>query len=117
MVRCVATFAAQSLGRGEREECAHYTWQGIYISVVTGVLSVAFWPLAAPIFEFMKHSDEVTRLEHQVKDLAGQVQELNTRINRVESLGKRVSDLEDVRSLKPPGNEIQSRFAQLRQAR
>ena len=63
VVRCVATFASQSLGRGEKENCAHYTWQGIYIAVMTGAVALLLWPLAGPLFRLMRHSEAVTRLE------------------------------------------------------
>jgi len=60
---CVSTFVSQSLGRGERENCSRYAWQGMYVSLLTGVAIVACLPLARPFFERMGHSPEVTELE------------------------------------------------------
>ncbi len=63
LVGCVGTFVSQSFGRGEHEDCARYTWQGIYLAVATGAAVLVLWPLAGPMFRLMPHSDEVTRLE------------------------------------------------------
>lgn len=63
VVGCVGTFVAQSYGRGEHENCARYTWQGIYVALAAGAAVLVFWPLAGPMFRLMPHSDEVTRLE------------------------------------------------------
>lgn len=60
---CVSTFVSQSQGRGELENCARYAWQGIYISLLTGVAVLAFLPLARPFFERMGHGPDVTELE------------------------------------------------------
>jgi len=60
---CVSTFAAQSLGRGNTEDCARYAWQGIYISFASGIAALGLWPLADELFGLMGHSPEVTRLE------------------------------------------------------
>ena len=38
MMSVVNTFVSQALGRGETKECSSYAWQGIYISVVMGVV-------------------------------------------------------------------------------
>jgi len=63
IVGCVSTFVSQCCGRGEWEHCARYTWQGIYLSLFTGLLALALWPLSGPLFHAMGHSPEVTRLE------------------------------------------------------
>ncbi|MCP4639807.1 MAG: MATE family efflux transporter [bacterium] len=63
VVGCVSTFVSQSLGRGEKENCAKYTWQGIYVSLVTGVVALVLWPLAEPLFGLFPHSPEVRELE------------------------------------------------------
>ncbi|MBX7257383.1 MAG: MATE family efflux transporter [Candidatus Hydrogenedentes bacterium] len=60
---CVTTFVSQSLGRGRPQDCASYVWQGIYISIIAGVLAFALWPLSEPLFRLMRHSEAVTRLE------------------------------------------------------
>ena len=59
---CVSTFAAQSLGRGEKEQGAGYAWQGIYISMAGGMFALVLLPLADDLFGLMGHTPEVTRL-------------------------------------------------------
>lgn len=63
MLGCVTTFVAQSMGRGERERCASYVWQGIYIALASSLLAVALWLFSGPLFRAMHHAPEVTRLE------------------------------------------------------
>ncbi len=63
IVGCVSTFAAQSLGRGEKENCARYAWQGLYLGLFAGLLALALWPVAAALFRSMGHSSEATGLE------------------------------------------------------
>lgn len=63
MVSCVTTFVAQSIGRGEPENCGRYAWQGIYLSLASGLVAMACWPLAGPFFRSMGHSAEVTEME------------------------------------------------------
>jgi len=63
VVGCVGTFVAQCLGRGEREKCAAYAWQGIYVSIAAGSLALILWPATDSLFGVMGHSTEVTRLE------------------------------------------------------
>jgi MATE family multidrug resistance protein len=60
---CVSTFVSQSLGRGDESACGCYAWQGIYLSLLAGVLAAILWPLTAPIFQLLPHSPEVTHLE------------------------------------------------------
>lgn len=63
VVGCVSTFAAQSFGRGEKADCARYTWQGVYVSLATGLLAIGFWPISESLFRIMQHGPEVARLE------------------------------------------------------
>lgn len=63
VVGCVATFVGQSLGRGRLTDCGRYAWQGIYLSLATGLIAVVLWPLAGPIFNLMPHSPDVTAQE------------------------------------------------------
>jgi multidrug resistance protein, MATE family len=65
IVGCVSTFAGQSLGRGEKQHCARYAWQGIWLSFGAVFLILALWPLAGPFFGIMGHSEKVTTLELQ----------------------------------------------------
>jgi MATE family multidrug resistance protein len=63
VVGCVSTFVSQCIGRDEKEHCAKYAWQGIYLSFVAGALSLLLWPLAGPLFRSMPHSETVTNYE------------------------------------------------------
>jgi MATE family multidrug resistance protein len=63
VVGCVSTFVGQCFGRGELEQCGRYAWQGVYLSLLAGVLALALWPLSGLLFHGMGHSPEVTRLE------------------------------------------------------
>ena len=60
---CVSTFVSQSYGRGQKENCGAYAWQGIYISLTAGAGALIVWPFADDLFGLMGHSAEVTRLE------------------------------------------------------
>lgn len=62
---CVSTFAAQSFGRGQKEQGASYAWQGVYVGFLGGFLGMAVWPFADDLFGLMGHTPEVTRLEVQ----------------------------------------------------
>lgn len=63
VIGCVSTFTSQSLGRGAKDLCASYAWQGLYLASVAGLLALALWPLCGPLFSLMHHEPEVTRLE------------------------------------------------------
>ena len=65
VISVVSTFVAQCYGAGDLHLCARYCWQGIYLSVVGILFSVLLWPVAAPLFNAMNHSPEVTVLEIQ----------------------------------------------------
>ncbi len=60
---CISTFVSQSLGRGNLHDCGRYAWQGIYLSIVSGVLALPVWWLGEHLFALMNHSPEVRRLE------------------------------------------------------
>lgn len=63
VIGCVSTFVAQSLGREQRENCASYAWQGIYLAALAGLAALIMWPLAGPLFRLMGHSEIVTEYE------------------------------------------------------
>ena len=63
VVGCVSTFVSQSYGRGDLPECARYTWQGVYLSGLAGVLALGLYPLAPILFNSMGHNAEITGAE------------------------------------------------------
>jgi MATE family multidrug resistance protein len=60
---CVSTFASQSIGKGKPDHSARYAWQGIYVSLIAGILALVLWPLSVPFFATMNHTPIVTQLE------------------------------------------------------
>jgi MATE family multidrug resistance protein len=63
ITQCVSTFAAQSFGRGNPEEGAAYTWQGLYLSIAVGIACFLLWPVAPLFFGSFGHEPEVVALE------------------------------------------------------
>jgi MATE family multidrug resistance protein len=63
ITRCVSTFAAQALGRGEPHEGARFAWQGIYFGCIAGVACAVLWPVAPTFFSLFGHEPEVVVLE------------------------------------------------------
>jgi MATE family multidrug resistance protein len=61
--QCVGTFASQCLGRGEKQNCARYAWQGVYLSFLAGLIALVLWPLSGPLFRSMGHEETVTHFE------------------------------------------------------
>lgn len=59
VMSCVSTFVGQSYGRGSFRLCSHYAWQGIYISLLIGVLAMALWPPTPAIFRLCGHASAV----------------------------------------------------------
>jgi len=49
-MNCTSTFVSQCVGRGEREECARYTWQGLYFGLVAQAAVVPL--MLAPAWVF-----------------------------------------------------------------
>jgi len=62
-VGCVSTFVSQCVGRGDKHESGSYAWQGIYLSLLSALIALALWPLAAPMFAAMGHTPEITQGE------------------------------------------------------
>jgi MATE family multidrug resistance protein len=60
---CVSTFASQSFGREKWSDCARYTWQGVWMSLLAIGLIIVLWPSARYLFTAMQHEPEVVRLE------------------------------------------------------
>ena len=63
IAQCVSTFAAQALGRSEPREGAAYAWQGLYLSLVVGLVAFLLWPIAPTFFSSFGHETEIVTLE------------------------------------------------------
>ena len=63
MTRCVSTFAAQAIGRGDPRSGAAFAWQGIYFGLIVGMACLLLLPLAAIFFSLFGHEPEVVLLE------------------------------------------------------
>lgn len=63
VVTVTNTFVSQSLGKGQLSECSRYTWQGIYVAVLIGLVVLPAWWLAPHYFALAGHAPEVQRLE------------------------------------------------------
>ncbi|MBA7672105.1 Multidrug resistance protein NorM [subsurface metagenome] len=60
----VNTFVSQSLGRGQKRDCANYCWQAIYMGLAyLLVVVVIVWPAAPWIFKTLGHEPAVVNLE------------------------------------------------------
>ena len=59
----VGTFVAQYWGAKQYRQIGPIVWQGIYISIIAGIIHVFFIPLADPVFKAIGHSPEIQRLE------------------------------------------------------
>lgn len=59
----VSTFVAQYHGAGMRHRIGPVLWQGIYFSMLGGVLVLCLIPLAAPVFDLVGHDEAVRRNE------------------------------------------------------
>ncbi len=57
------TFVAQYIGAGRPDRVGAAVWQAIHLSLVAGVLMVAFIPLAETIFDWAGHDPAVRTLE------------------------------------------------------
>ncbi len=60
---CVSTFVSQSLGKGQRDLCARYAWQGLYLSLFAGLAALLMLPFSDSFFTLMGHDPKVTALE------------------------------------------------------
>ncbi len=60
----IAIFVSQSWGRGEKNNCSNYCWQGIYMGLAYSAVVVAVMSPAAPvIFKMMGHEPAVIDME------------------------------------------------------
>ena len=63
MTRCVSTFAAQAIGRGDPRGGAAFAWQGIHFGLIVGMACLLLLPFAAIFFSLFGHEPEVVLLE------------------------------------------------------
>ena len=64
IITCLNTFVSQSLGRGEKKQCANYCWQVIYMGVLYMSMVVLFmWPAAPWIFRSFGFEPAVVEME------------------------------------------------------
>jgi MATE family multidrug resistance protein len=59
----VSTFVAQYFGSGRNRMIGPVVWQGIYISVISGIIIMLFIPYSDEIFTFIGHTSKVRELE------------------------------------------------------
>jgi MATE family multidrug resistance protein len=60
----VNTFVSQSLGRGQKKDCANYFWQAIFMGLAYLLVVVTImWPAAPGIFRTLGHEPAVVNLE------------------------------------------------------
>ena len=59
----VNTFVAQYFGAGRKHRIGTAIWQGIYVSVLGGLVVMALIPFAEPIFRFVNHDPVIQCLE------------------------------------------------------
>ena len=60
---CTSTFVAQSVGRGQLDECARYTAQGVYFGFVMQAVAVPLMLWSPAIFALFGHPPAVQRME------------------------------------------------------
>jgi len=63
VVTVTNTFVSQALGKGEFSECSRYSWQGLYLAGLIGLVVLPAWWLAPWYFSVAGHEPEVQRLE------------------------------------------------------
>lgn len=63
VVSMVNTFTAQSLGRGEREECSTYAWQTVYVAAFMGLVAFLLQPGIPHLIQLIGHESGVQHAE------------------------------------------------------
>ena len=62
--RITGTFVAQAYGRGDEDAVGHYTWQGLYIALVTGLILQAFGYYAYLVLPWTHNPTDVQELTY-----------------------------------------------------
>lgn len=63
LLSCNNTFVSQSHAKGRFADCARYTWQAVYLSVIGGIVAISLWPIAPRLFALIGHESELQHLE------------------------------------------------------
>lgn len=63
MMTGVNTLVSQSFGRGRHADCGIFTWQGIHIGWIMGLLAAPLVGFAAPLYAWIGHDPAVQDLE------------------------------------------------------
>jgi MATE family multidrug resistance protein len=63
ILSCTNTFVSQSFAKKRYTDCARYTWQGLYVALAAGVLSLGLWPLAPAVMKGLGHEAALQPLE------------------------------------------------------
>lgn len=59
----VKDLVSQYYGANKKSECTISTWQGIYISIIMGIILLLTYPLTSQIFNLAKHDPKLIPLE------------------------------------------------------
>jgi MATE family multidrug resistance protein len=60
---CTTTMVSQSLGARRYRDCSAYGWQGVWISMIFGLIGFALWPVVPQIYAFFGHDPDVQAME------------------------------------------------------
>lgn len=63
MMLCVTTVVSQSLGANRPRDCSAYAWQGIWLSMIFGVLGFVLWPAMPELYRLIGHAPDVQAME------------------------------------------------------
>ena len=59
----VNTFVSQAMGKKRYEECGAYTWQGLYVAVIFGLVGLAAYPFLPALVGYVGHEPLVQQRE------------------------------------------------------
>ncbi len=65
MMVCVTTVVSQSLGVGRLRDCSAYGWQGVWLSMVCGLVGIALWPVIPGFYAWVGHDAIVQHMESE----------------------------------------------------
>jgi MATE family multidrug resistance protein len=59
LIQSTNTFVAQYFGKGDKEECARFTYQGIFLAIISGIILYSLSHTGRFLFEIMGPSEQV----------------------------------------------------------